>query len=114
VTQDSQSYLRARAEGILGDNQHEAATAYWIEFDLAISTLLSSTMRLLGGTYRTADDSVNVPALLMRVMEIIQKHVQDAEVVGNIADEFLTLASGVGIGLENRRVGVLEGGVIDL
>lgn len=109
-----QNYLRTRAEGILGDNQHEAATALLDRVRSGDTNAIKFYYEITGRHVQNRGDSVNVPALLMRVMEIIQKHVQDAEVVGNIADEFLTLASGVGIGLENRRVGVLEGGVIDL
>lgn len=98
-----QNYLRTRAEGILGDNQHEAATALLDRVRSGDTNAIKFYYEITGRYSQQRNDSVNVPALLMRVMEIIQKHVSDAQIMSDIADEFLTLASGVGIGLESSR-----------
>jgi hypothetical protein len=111
------NYLRARAEGILGDNQHEAATALLDRVRSGDTNAIKFYYEITGRHVQNRNDSVNVPALLMRVMEIIQKHVDDAEKMSAIADEFLTLASGVGIGLASERPPVGIGSserVIDL
>jgi hypothetical protein len=108
-----QSYMRARAEGILGDNQHEAATALLDRVRSGDTNAIKFYYEVTGRYVQNRGDSVNVPALLMRVMEIIQKHVNDAQVMSDIADEFLALASGVGLATE-RPIGIGTGKVIDL
>jgi len=97
-----QNYLRERAEGILGDNSHEAAIALVDRVrsgDMgAIRFFYEITGKYVPPTSQ-GGNSVNVPALLMRILEIIQKHVTDQLAIEAISEELLTLASGVGIGV---------------
>lgn len=105
-----QNYMRLRAENILGDNYHEANLALLDRIRSGDTSAIKFYYEITGRYVPNRGDSVNVPALLMKVMEIIQKHVPDNEVVAGIADEFLTLASGVGVG-QSRAI---EGKVINL
>jgi hypothetical protein len=106
-----QNYLRSRAENILGDNYHEANLALLDRIRSGDTGAIKFYYEITGRYVPNRGDSVNVPALLMKVMEIIQKHVPDNEIVSNIAEDFLTLASGVGVAQGPRAV---EGRVINL
>lgn len=107
-----QNYLRQRAEAILGDNTHEAALALVDRVRSGDTNAIKFYYEITGRYAPSKGTDINLPALLMRILEIIQKHVSDAEVMGAISEEFLTLASGVGIGINAPRA--IEGKVIDL
>jgi len=121
-----QNYLRQRAEGILGDNQHEAANALVDRVRSGDVNAIKFYYEITGRHVSAPQggNSPNFPALLMRVMEIIQKHVSDTEIVNAIAEDFLVLAQGVSVGVgttpmiaptrKESTVPMLPGGVIDL
>lgn len=91
-----QNYIRARAENTLTDNQHEAHLAL-------VDRVRSGDMGAIKyfneitGRYvpSSGDKEVNVTLIIMRVLEIIQRHVQDAHTQEIIAQEFLQLSEPV-------------------
>lgn len=110
-----QDYLRKRAENLLGDNYHEANLALLDRIRSGDTSAIKFYYEITGRYNPNRGDSVDLASLLMRIMEIIQKHVTDNEVAAAIADEFITLASGVGVGLNQRSaLPVSDSGVIDL
>lgn len=89
-----QNYIRARAENALGDNQHEAHLAL---IDRVRSGDMSAIKYFneLTGRFVPARDTANgmdVTLILIRVLEIIQRYVQDSALQEVIAQEFLQLA----------------------
>ena len=91
-----QNYIRTRAENALGDNQHEAHLAL---IDRVQSGDMSAIKYFneLTGRYvpSSGDKDVNVTLILMRVLEIIQRHVKDLPTQEIIATEFLQLSEPV-------------------
>lgn len=96
-----QYYLRERSERILGSNQHEAHLALIDRVKSGDISAVKYYNEITGRYVPNRGDSVDVPSLLMRVIEIIQKHVTDNNQAAAIAEDLLTLASGVAVG--NRR-----------
>ena len=90
-----QNYLRIRAEHVLGDNQHEA------NFSLVDRVRTGDVNAIkyfneLTGYYRPNQTSqVDVKLILVKVMEAIQRHVSNPTEQELIADELLSLASGL-------------------
>lgn len=97
------SYLRERSERILGTNQHEAHLALIDRVKSGDISAVKYYNEITGRYVPNRGDSVDIPALLMRVLEIIQKHVTDNVAAAAIAEDLLTLASGVGIGVGANR-----------
>lgn len=101
-----QGYLRQRAENILGDNVHTAHLALLDRVKSGDTGAIRFYYEITGRYVPNRGDSVDVPGLLMRVIEIIQRHVSDSNEVTAIAEDLLTLASGVGIGLNSRQTAI--------
>lgn len=93
-----QHYLRTRAENILGDNLHESHLALLDRVRAGDMSAIKYYNEITGRYIQNNGDSIDLAGLLMRILEIIQKHVSNNDEVAKIADEMLTLASGVGIG----------------
>lgn len=106
-----QHYLRTRAENILGDNQHEAHLALLDRVKSGDTGAIKFYYEITGRYVAGSKDSVDVPAILMRILEIIQKHVADGNTLAAIADEMLTLAAGVGIG-QGSAPRVIDGATV--
>lgn len=92
------NYLRERAENILGDNVHTAHLALLDRVKNGDTGAIKFYYEITGRYVPNRGDSVDVAGLLMRVIEIIQRHVTNNDEVAAIADDLLTLASGVGVG----------------
>lgn len=88
-----QDYLRQRAENILGDNTHEAHLALIDRVRSGDMSAIKYYNEITGRYVPTKDNNVNVQLILVRVLEIIQKYVQDVRVQDLIAQEFLGLAT---------------------
>ncbi len=88
-----QNYIRARAENALGEHQH---VAHYALIDRVKAGDISAIKYFneLTGRYVQASDSkgLDVTMVLMRVLEIIQRHVRDSALQEVIAQEFLSLS----------------------
>lgn len=87
-----QSYLRARAEGALDDNQHEAHLAL---IDRVVSGDVNAIKyfnELTGRYVQSKDSNLDVMSVLMRVVEIVQKHVKDPVALAAIGNELINLS----------------------
>lgn len=101
-----QHYIRERSERILGSNQHEAHLALIDRVKSGDISAVKYYNEITGRYVPNRGDSVDVPSLLMRVIEIIQKHVSSNEEAALIAEDLLTLASGVAVGTTRRELAV--------
>lgn len=92
-----QTYIRTKAENMLGDNQHEAHAAL-------LDKVRAGDMKAIQyynevtGRYRpvslNAGQTVDVRAVLIRMLEVLQKHLSDQPMLlAVIADELSTVAS---------------------
>lgn len=115
-----QNYLRTRAEAVLGDNLHESHLALVDRVKAGDVHAIKYFNELTGRYVPNATDKVDVNAILMRVLEIIQKHVTDSGVASLIADDLLALStindsgSGMGNNYSGRfgvPVGVIQGSI---
>lgn len=88
-----QNYLRSRAEAALGDNLHESHLALVERVRSGDISAIKYFNEITGRYVPNATDKVDVNAILMRVLEIIQKHVRDPLVAGQIADDLLSLST---------------------
>lgn len=94
-----QSYLRARAENLLGDNLHDSHLALVDRVRSGDIAAIKYFNEITGRYIQAGGNNIDLASLLMRIIEIIQRHVTDNDQVSAIADDLLTLASGVGIGI---------------
>jgi hypothetical protein len=91
-----QNYIRARAENTLSDNQHEAHLALVDRVRSGDMTAIKYFNEITGRYVPSSGDKeVNVSLILMRVLEIIQRHVRDSSLQEVIAQEFLQLSEPV-------------------
>lgn len=91
-----QNYIRARAENALSDNQHEAHLALVDRVRSGDMTAIKYFNEITGRYVpASGDKEVNVSLILMRVLEIIQRHVRDTSLQETIAQEFLQLSDPV-------------------
>jgi len=107
-------YLRKRAENILGDNSHEAALALVGRVRSGDTNAIKFYYEITGRYVPQRGNSIDVAGLLMRVLEILQKHVLDDNVITAISNDLINLASGVGLAVgPTRQTPELEA-VVDL
>jgi hypothetical protein len=102
-----QAYLRARSEGALDDNQHEAHLAL---IDRVVSGDINAIKyfnELTGRYAPQKDGGVNVNEVLMRVVEVIQRHVSDGPTLSAIGDELISLSDELRTGVKVERKGVV-------
>jgi hypothetical protein len=90
-------YLRARAEGLLSDSQHESHLALIDRVKAgdisAIKYYNEMTGRYVQASARNAGSSGDVKMILLRVVEVLQKHLEPAQ-LQVVAGELLALAEG--------------------
>jgi len=103
-----QNYLRERSERIIGGNQHEAHLALLDRVRAGDMSAIKYFNEITGRYVPSRGDSVDLPALLMRILEIIQRHVTNNDEISQIADDLLMLAQGVGLGQGPQQTRVLD------
>lgn len=87
-----QSYLRTRAENLLGDNSHEAHLALVDRVRSGDVSAIKYYNEITGRYVPGLKDTVDAQAIIMRILEIIQMRVKDTELQALIADDLLALA----------------------
>lgn len=112
------SYLRNRAERVLPANMHDAHLALLDRVRAGDTAAIKFYYEITGRYNPTKENAVDLPSLLMKVMEIIQRNVTDDIALRTIANEMLALAEGVAVGatrtIPGEVVPQLEGGVVNL
>ena len=103
-----QNYLRQRAEGLLGDNVHSAHLALLDRVRSGDTGAIKLYYEITGRYNPNRGDSVDLAGLIMRVIEIIQRHVSNNDEVTAIAEDLITLAQGVGIGVGSSQRPIIE------
>lgn len=88
-----QSYLQQRAENLLGDNLHESHLALVDRVRSGDVNAIKYYNEITGRYIPASTAKVDVNAVLMRVLEIIQKYVRDPEVLSGMAEELLALST---------------------
>lgn len=108
------AYIQQRAENKLGDSQWEAHEALLDRVRSGDTAAIKYYNEITGRYVPNATDKVNVEAVLMRVLEIIQRHVQDPEIASSIADDLLALSATLNPAAEGNRqtARVLQGHAI--
>ncbi len=91
-----QSYIRARSENLLGDNQHEAHLALVDRVRSGDVSAIKYFNELTGRYVPNAKNNVDIRLVLVRVMEAIQKHVSNPAEQEAIANDLLALAMTTG------------------
>lgn len=112
-----QHYVKTRAENLLGSSQHEAHLALLDTVRKGDVSAIKYFNELTGRYAPARDNNIDLPALLMRVLEIIQRHVADDEALRSIANDMMTLANGMGLAVGpsvSARELPVSGGVVNL
>ena len=81
-------YLRTRAEDLISGTQHEAHTALLRNIQRGNQRSIEYYNEMTGRYNPRTEDTVNVALVLVRLVEVIQRHVKDPEVIKAIAAEF--------------------------
>lgn len=89
-----QSYIRQRGENILGDNTHEAHLALVDRVRAGDVTAIKYYNEITGRYVPGLRDRVDANALVMRVLEIIQRRVTDPQLQAAVAEDLIALAAG--------------------
>lgn len=102
-----QSYIRGRAESLLGDNLHESHLALLDRVRSGDMVAIKYFNEITGRYVPNANDKADVNAVLMLVLEVIQREVRDPEILGRISQGLMA------IGRKNVpvRPNVIEGSV---
>lgn len=101
-----QDYLRQRSERIIGSNQHEAHLALLDRVRAGDMSAIKYFNEINGRYVQSRGDTVDLPGLIFRIIEIVQKRVSNNEEIMAIADDLLTLANGVGVAQKPREITV--------
>lgn len=107
-----QNYLRVRAENLLGDNQHEAHLALLDRVKSGDTNAIKYYNELTGYYVPQKQGEVDVVALVMRILEVVQKHVNDPVVQTAIAEELMAMATPAPVGAL-RRPALAASNVVD-
>jgi hypothetical protein len=86
-----QSYIRTRAENILGDNIHESHLALVDRVKTGDINAIKYFNEITGRYVPNASDKADVNAVLMMVLEVIQRHVRDPASLSAIGDELVAI-----------------------
>lgn len=81
-------YLRTRAEDLISDTQHEAHTALLRNIQRGNQRSIEYYNEMTGRYNPKAESTMNVTLILVRLVEVIQRHVKDPDVIKAIAAEF--------------------------
>lgn len=88
-----QEYIRTRSENLLGDNQHESHLALLDRVKSGDINAIKYYNEITGRYIPNNKDSVDVNAVLHRILEIIQIHVKDPAVLGAISQDMLAMST---------------------
>lgn len=88
-----QAYVRQRGEHVLGDNSHDAHLALLDRVRSGDVNAIKYYNEITGRYIPNTKDSVDVNAILHRVLEIIMRHVPDAVAQAAIAEEMLAMST---------------------
>jgi hypothetical protein len=86
-------YIRTRAENALGDNQHEAHLALVERVRSGDVSAIKYFNELTGRYLPQRSNNVDVGLVLLRVVEILQKHISDPELQEAIGQDLMQLAA---------------------
>lgn len=96
-----QDYLAKRAENLLGSNMDEAHRALIDAARRGDVSALKLYYEMTGRWSSKTVGELNVEFLLVKIIEAVQKHVADSQIVNNIAEEIMGFA---GVSLETAPV----------
>lgn len=82
------AYLRERAEQLVDNTGHEAHSALLKQVQKGNMSAIQYYNQLTGRFTPGAEQTMNVAAILVRVVEAVQRHVKDPEIIRAIALEF--------------------------
>lgn len=110
-----QSYIRTRSENLLGDNIHESHLALIDRVKSGDINAIKYFNEITGRYVPNANDKADVNAVLMMVLEVIQRHVKDPTALSNIGDELVMIGkrnapSSMGRGFQRAAI---EGSVVE-
>ena len=86
-----QSYLRTRAEAMLPDNMHESHLALLDRVRSGDVNAIKYFNEITGRYNPNAHDKADVNAVLMMVLEVIQRHVTDPKQLVGISDDLIAI-----------------------
>lgn len=104
-----QSYLRTRAENLLGDNLHESHLALLDRVRSGDINAIKYFNEITGRYVPNGNDKADVNSVLMMVLEVIQRRVRDPEVLSAISDDLVA----IGRRTSNGFGGGFGGGIIN-
>ena len=90
-------YLQTRAENLLGDNLHESHLALLDRVRSGDIGAIKYFNEITGRYVPAGNEKVDVNGILMKVLEIIQRHVTDGSALDLIARDFMLLADTSGV-----------------
>ena len=93
-----QGYMRSRAEAMLGDSTHVAHTSLLKNVEGGDMKAISLFYEMTGRWSSKPASEVNVEYLLIKVLETIQKHIADPDVLRAIATDLGQIANPSPIG----------------
>jgi hypothetical protein len=98
-----QSYIRTRSELMLPDNQHESHLALLDRVRSGDVNAIKYFNEITGRfTPASAQPQINVGEMLMSVLEILQRHIKDPEVLSGVGEDLMAL--GAGLSNNSRQV----------
>jgi hypothetical protein len=86
------NYLRTRSEQVLADSLHEANLALVDNVRRGDTSSLKLYYEMVGRWSSKTVSEVNIEFLMMKILEVIQRHVTDPEALTGIAEELGALA----------------------
>lgn len=90
-----QNYLRTRSESLLGDNLHEAHLALVDRVRSGDVPAIKYFNEITGRYNPNIGDKADVNSVIMMIVEVIQRHVTDPQVLRELADDITLIAGGV-------------------
>lgn len=102
-----QHYIRTRSENLLGDNIHESHLALIDRVKSGDINAIKYFNEITGRYVPNASDKADVNAVLMMVLEVIQRHVKDPAALSAIGDELVM------IGKKNAPAAMGRGRIIE-
>lgn len=89
-----QGYIRERAENLLGDSMSEAHLALLDRVKSGDMKALEFFYEITGRYVRRGNENFDLPSFVMKVLEIIQRHVSNDQEVMAVGEALLQLANG--------------------
>lgn len=108
-----QSYLRTRAENLLPDSLHESHLALIDRVRSGDINAIKYYNEITGRYVPNGSDKADVNAVLMMVLEVIQRHVKDPVALTGISDDLVAIGRNMG-GQANMAPRVIPGSAVKL